>query len=168
MIISGTGHRLDKLGGFYIPNSIFNYVCKSTEKILIKENPSKIISGMAIGYDTWLAQIAYKLGIPFIAAVPFVGQESRWPESSKELYRKLLSLACDVVIVSDGSYSPEKMQIRNEYMVNHSDKVLACWNGSVGGTGNCVRYATSIGKEIIRINPADANNYTSCKKSTSE
>ena len=111
---------------------------------------------MALGFDTYLAQISYKLGIPFIAAIPFIGQESIWPYPSKELYKDLLSKAFEVVVVSEGGYSPQKMQVRNEFMVNRSDKVLACWDGSNGGTGNCVKYAESIGKEIIRIDPRQA------------
>ncbi len=157
MIISGTGHRPFKIGGFTIPNKIFNYVCRSTEEILLKEKPDKIITGMALGFDVYLAQIAYKLRIPFIAAIPFIGQEGKWPDSSQKLYTRLLSLADEVVVVSQGTYSPEKMQIRNEWMVDHSDKVLACFDGSNGGTGNCVKYARSIGKEIIIINPNDAS-----------
>lgn len=157
MIISGTGHRPQKLGGFIIPNKIFNYVCKTAESIIIKECPDKIITGMALGYDTWLAQISYKLKIPFIAAVPFLGQESKWPKESQILYNKLLNMASEVVIVSDGGYSPQSMQVRNGWMVDHSDKILACWDGSNGGTANCISYAKSVGKEIIRINPTNAN-----------
>lgn len=156
MIISGTGHRPQKLGGFVIPNKTFNYICKTAEKILIQESPTKIISGMALGWDTWLAQISLKLKIPFIAAVPFVGQESVWPEKSQKIYRELLELADEVVIVCEGGYSPRNMQLRNEWMVNHSDKVLAVFDGSNGGTGNCVRYAESVKKEIIRIDPSNA------------
>ena len=37
--------------------------------------------------------------------------------------------------------------------INYSDKVIAVWDGSKGGTGNCVRYAEKCGKEIIRILP---------------
>jgi len=155
MIISGTGHRPQKLGGFTIPNKTFNYVCKAAEEILIKERPDKIITGMALGWDTWLAQISHKLGVPFIAAIPFIGQESMWPNASKELYRELLTKSFEVVIVSDGGYSPQKMMARNEWMVDHSDKVLAVWDGTNGGTGNCVRYAQKIGKEIIRIDPSE-------------
>jgi uncharacterized phage-like protein YoqJ len=157
MIIAGTGHRPSKCGGFIIPNPTFNYICKTTELILIRENLTKIITGMALGYDTWLAQIAYKLKIPFIAAIPFVGQESIWPKESQVIYRKILDLANEVVIVSEGSYNVQKMQIRNEWMVNNSDKVLAIWDGSNSGTGRCVDYARKIGKEIIQINPNDYN-----------
>ena len=45
------------------------------------------------------------------------------------------------------------MQKRNEYMVDLADKVIAVWNGSTGGTYNCVKYAEKCGKEIIRIVP---------------
>ena len=153
MIIAGTGHRPSKIGGFSIPNPTFNYICKTAERILIAEKPDKIITGMALGLDIWLAQIAYKLKIPFIAAVPFIGQELIWPDASQAIYKELLSKAFEVVVVSEGGYSPQKMQIRNEWMCNHSDKILAVWDGSNGGTGNCVRYAKEIGKEIIRIDP---------------
>lgn len=40
-------------------------------------------------------------------------------------------------------------------MVNNSDIVIAVWNGSKGGTGNCVNYAKMQKKEIIVINPDD-------------
>ena len=38
-------------------------------------------------------------------------------------------------------------------MVDLADKVIAVWDGSKGGTGNCVRYAGKRGKEIIRVVP---------------
>lgn len=38
-------------------------------------------------------------------------------------------------------------------MVDLADMVIAVWDGSKGGTGNCVQYAQKKGKEFIRINP---------------
>lgn len=155
MIISCTGHRPPKLGGYDLPNLIYVYVCKQTEKILKELHPDKCISGMALGYDLYFANICVKLGIPFIAAIPFLGQEKMWPESSKRIYNSLLNKAESVVIVSEGGYSAAKMQIRNCWMVDNSDKVLACWDQSEGGTGNCVKYAKSVKspKDIIFIDP---------------
>lgn len=43
------------------------------------------------------------------------------------------------------------MQKRNEYMVDLADIVIAVWDGSASGTGNCVRYAERCGKQIIQI-----------------
>ena len=40
-------------------------------------------------------------------------------------------------------------------MVDNADKVIAVWDGSKGGTYNCVKYAEKQNKEIIVINPND-------------
>jgi uncharacterized phage-like protein YoqJ len=45
------------------------------------------------------------------------------------------------------------MQLRNEFMVNNSDIVIAVWDGTNGGTANCVKYAQVENKEIIIIDP---------------
>lgn len=153
MIVAFTGHRPNKLGGFSLPNPTYIKVCRQIEATLKELNPEKVISGMALGVDQWAAFISHKLKIPFIAAVPFINQESKWPASSQETYHKLIKLAAEVVIVSDGEYSATKMQTRNEWMVNHCDKLIAVWDGSEGGTGNCVKYAKSKDKEIIYIDP---------------
>lgn len=154
-IIAGTGHRPSKLSGYKVPNPTYNFVCQQIEKILLKENPDKIISGMALGFDMWFAFVANKLKIPFIAAVPFLGQELIWPKSSQIIYHNLLSKALEKVIVSDGSYSPSKLQIRNKWMVDNCDKLIACFDGSTGGTANCIEYAKSLNKEILLISPFD-------------
>ena len=46
-----------------------------------------------------------------------------------------------VKMVSNQSYTPWCMNVRNHYMVDHSDRVLAVWDGSSGGTKNCIDYA---------------------------
>lgn len=116
---------------------------------------------MALGVDQDFAQISIELAIPFTAALPFIGQEDRWPESSRKYYEWLLERADDVVVVSPGGYSAAKMQVRNEWMVDNCDHLVAVWDGSEGGTGNCVRYAWyTVGpalakSRITRINPND-------------
>ena len=48
------------------------------------------------------------------------------------------------------------VQVRNKYMVDNSDMVIACWNGDcIGGTWNTIRYAMNNNKIIICINPED-------------
>jgi uncharacterized phage-like protein YoqJ len=125
------------------------------EKHLADLKPTKAISGMALGVDQWAANICNKLKIPLIAAIPFEGQEKMWPEKSKKVYQSLLQKASEKIVVCEGGYSAYKMQLRNEWMVNHCDILLAVWDGSKGGTGNCVDYAMKkIGQErIVIINP---------------
>ena len=157
MIISCTGHRPDKLPdkqtGYKLPNPTYKYVCQQIEKHLLELNPEKAISGFALGADQYFAHVCIKLGIPLIAAIPFKGQESKWPEKSQKLYKSLLSKASEVVIVSEGTYSAEKMQIRNRWMIDNSQLVLAIFDGTTGGTFNCVSYAKEVGRQIITIDP---------------
>jgi uncharacterized phage-like protein YoqJ len=154
MIIAVTGHRPNKMGGFKLPNPIYTKVCQQLEKVLILTKPDKAITGMALGVDSWFAYICIRLHIPFLAAVPFEGQESRWPISSQNTYNKLISLASETVIVCEGSYAAYKMQVRNQFMVDSCDILIAVYNGDkIGGTANCVNYARSLNKKIIYINP---------------
>ena len=150
MIIAGTGHRPNKLGGY--SDVAFDALCEIIHAWL-DENPrvEKIISGMALGWDMALADTAVVRGIPLVAAAPFVGQERMWPDKSKRIYQELLSGASEVVVVSEGEYAPWKMQVRNKWMVDNCDTVLAIWNGTDGGTANCVRYAQAANKPIVNL-----------------
>lgn len=154
MIIAITGHRPPKLGGYKLPNPTYNKVYQAIEKLLLELKPEKCLSGMALGADQYFANICIGLSIPFVAIVPFEGQENAWPEQSQKTYQALLNKATEKVIVCEGSYAPAKMQIRNEYLCDHSDLLIAVWDGTSGGTGNCVEYAKSKGMKIIYINPA--------------
>ncbi len=156
MIISFTGHR--KIGGSYNSNPTKDYVANELEKILIELKPDKCVSGVALGFDILAAEICIKLNIPFIAAIPFVGQESRWPPHSQLHYNNILEKALEKVIVCEGGYAVWKMQKRNEYLVNNADIIIACFDGSASGTKNCIDYAIKQNKKIIRIDP---NAYTS-------
>lgn len=152
MIIAFTGHRPNKLGG-YKQSALQNWIKQQIKLKLQELKPDKVISGGALGVDQWAAYCSIELGIPFIIAQPFKEQDKVWPEQSKKEFKNLLDKAEKVVIVCEGDYSPEKMQIRNEWMVDNCDKLIAVWDGSKGGTGNCVNYAIKQNKEIIRINP---------------
>jgi len=153
MIVAFTGHRPEKLGGYKLPNDTYIRVCQKIDAALKELKPEKVITGMALGVDQWAASIAHKLGIPFLAAIPFEGQENAWPESSRVTYRLLRKLAAEEVIVSQGGYSVDKMQVRNIWMVDNCTNLIAVWDGTKGGTGNCVEYAKSANREIYYIDP---------------
>lgn len=157
MIVAATGHRPEKIGGYEWDAPQRVWVRKRIERALIDLNATRAISGMALGVDQDFAYVCIELAIPFTAAIPFVNQECRWPASSQRFYDWLLERADDVVVVSKGDYAAYKMQVRNEWMVDHCDVLLAVWDGSNGGTGNCVTYAMrpSINRRIERINPMD-------------
>ena len=153
MVVAFTGHRPNKLGGYRTPNPIYNWVTWCIQEQLEELKPTLVISGMALGVDQWAAQIAHDMGIPFLAAIPFQGQEKAWPAHSQAAFKNLLLKSCEIVVVSPGEYTPYKMRVRNAYMVDRCDSLIAVWDGTPGGTGNCVEYAEACGKQIVRIKP---------------
>lgn len=150
MILAGTGHRPNKLGGYARP-VFFRCVTVITRWLEDAKNIEYGISGMAIGFDQALAQSCIDSGIPFDAYVPFLGQESKWPRDAQQFYHKLLNQAREVKYICDPGYHPLKMQKRNEAMVDACTDVLALWDGTTGGTANCIMYAKIKGKPIHNL-----------------
>lgn len=151
MIVAFTGHRPDKLGGWDPLHPIVGRVKYVIRHALIELWPKHVISGMALGVDQWAAQEAVDLGIPFVAALPCDNPETPWPLPSQERYRALLAKAAEVVVVRPGPYHSWKMDRRNEWMVDNCDLLLAVWDGSRGGTANCVAYARQVSRPIREL-----------------
>lgn len=147
-----TGHRPDKLGGY--SDGAFLELYMFARRTLTHYKPGIIVTGMALGWDTAIACACRTVGIPYIAAAPFPGQEKKWNPVDRDLYKELWADADQALFVCDGGYAPWKMQRRNKYMVDISSVVIALWNGSPGGTANCVKYAESCEKKIINVWPA--------------
>jgi len=147
MMICGTGHRPDKLGGYN--DLAHTNLVKIAERYLAELNPERVISGMALGWDTALAEATINTNRYLVCAIPFVGQECMWHKDSKEKYNNILLKANEIKAICSKGYAPYKMQIRNEWMVDNSDLVFAMWDGTKGGTYNCVQYAKKMGKPIV-------------------
>lgn len=143
-VIAGTGHRPNKLGGYTA--EVLRRLDTVAEKLLRELQPTKVLSGMAQGWDIALARAAVKLGIPYVAVVPFKGHHILWPQKSRDEYDALLAKASEIVIVSNGplpNYDAIRvaMQKRNEWLVDNSECMLALYNGDKkGGTFNCLEY----------------------------
>lgn len=156
MIICGTGHRPDKLGGY--TREVRDRLALLAHDRLVcyslthPDDPvTEAVSGGALGWDQGLAEGAWRAGIPLTMALPFPGFEDRWPDHSKAYLYRLMDLANKVEYVCDAGYAGWKMQKRNEWMVDHADRVLALWNGTSGGTANCIGYANKVGKPIDNL-----------------
>lgn len=149
MIICGTGHRPNKLGGY--GQEVKEDLNTVAMQWLSSYKLDKVISGGALGWDQALAIAAWDLGIPLTMALPFKDFDSKWPAKSRKFLAYLNKNAHEVVYVCEDGYAPWKMQKRNEWMVDNSDGVLALWDGSDGGTHNCIKYAMKVGKPINNL-----------------
>lgn len=86
-----------------------------------------LVSGGASGVDTWAVNAAKHYGLP----KPIVHLPN-WKE-----------------------YGKSAGMIRNEWIVNDADYVVAFWNGTSKGTKNTIDRAQRMGKRVI-INPQAA------------
>lgn len=170
-----TGHRPDKLGGCYsLKHSesirIMEKLTPILQQLIHEEGVKRFVTGGAIGFDQiafWTIQKLKQSNteIKNIVAVPFRNQSCKWSDRETLLwYNKMLQVADEVVYVDEiadygmdnipiGEYHVAKMQKRNEYMVNQSRIMIACWDGTKGGTANCVKYINKKGKTLYRMIP---------------
>ena len=147
-----TGHRPEKLkrGKRSIIQGLEEEIRKA-----VADGLNVFITGMARGVDIWAAQIvlmlrAEGLDVRLICACPYEGFERKWNQEWQKAYREILAAADFVKYVCNG-YSPACFQIRNEWMVDHSARVIAVFNGENGGTKNTMDYATKVGVPFVRI-----------------
>jgi len=122
---------------------------------LIQEGVTTFISGGAIGFDQIAASmIATKkemgVDVRLIMALPHHGQDEHWTAREKELYNYLLSAADEVIYVSE-TYSHDCMKKRNHYMVDHSEYCICAFIKDISGTGQTVRYAKQMQRQIINV-----------------
>lgn len=148
LILAATGHRPHKLGGY--DDATFARLVRLAGDALSERSPKLVISGMALGWDQAVAQAAVCLGIPFLAAVPFEGQARRWPKETWPRYCRLIEAASAVEIVSEFP-GVRALALRNEWMVDRAHVMLALWDGSWGGTFNCIQYASRKGVPVENV-----------------
>lgn len=147
-----TGHRPEKLQA---PDSVVVAALEKEIRQAIADGFSVFISGMARGVDIWAAEIVLRLrdtgeAIRLICACPYQGFERGWKQSWQDRYNTILS-AADLVRHICPGYSQSCFQRRNEWMVDHSARVIAVWNGQPSGTKNTIDYARRMGIPVVAV-----------------
>ena len=155
-----TGHRPSHFHFQYDeqhPDCLALKDCMRTEIMkLVERGIMTFLSGMALGVDTWGAEIILELKpqhprLKLIAVIPCETQANKWSDKQRERYFTLLA-QCDEEIYVSRRYTRSCMFDRNRYLVNHSDILLAIYDGdSKGGTAYTVRYAQEKKREVIII-----------------
>ena len=145
-----TGHRPEKLNEdeFFVRKWLNEQIHKA-----IEDGFTTFITGMAMGVDLWAAQEVLSLKVNYdvhlIAATPWSGFPKRWSEDWQRMYKEVWDRSDFRVNISD-HYFNGIFQVRNEYMVNHSNRVIAYYNGTAGGTKNTIDYAIKHGIEVVQ------------------
>lgn len=75
----------------------------------------------------------------------FKEQDKVWSADQKMWYKRMLDVADEIINIEEldkykvsgdepGEFSPAKMQKRNEYMIDHSEAIVAVYDRTKSGT----------------------------------
>ena len=118
------------------------------------------MSGFAEGVDQYFAEIVLELkksypALELIAVIPYQKRLDSLREK-KRTY-EMLEACADVVVIRE-KYQPSVYSHRNRYMVEHSDRVIAVYDGrEKGGTAGTIRFAHAMKKELREIPVGEIN-----------
>jgi uncharacterized phage-like protein YoqJ len=164
-IVVWTGHRPPKLGGYNEQTEEVRAL-KRGLNLLVQQLGSDVqhITGGALGVDQWVAEAVLEnresYDLRLHVEMPFPGFDSVWPVQSQERLSAIVRQADNHEFTLD-TYLPSAYQMRNESMLDFVllgpdfGKVVAVWDGSSGGTANCVKSAKKRGIPVYTFTPED-------------
>lgn len=157
-----SGHRPEKLPD---NGNISSQTVKALRSMLLNEIESSVkdgytdyIVGMARGIDLWAGEMITELickgeHLNLIAVFPYRGYEKCYKGYELWASNRILSHASEILYLNE-QYYRGCMKERNEYMVDHSSRLIAVVDNMRSGTGQTIRYARSQGLDmkVIDIN----------------
>ncbi len=157
--VGGTGHRTQHLTleqRYWAESE----AVRVARKVRDEHGCTTIVSGLAIGWDTWWALAALDVGLKLWAHVPYMSQPSRWSDAEREVWVHLWERADETTV-----YGPDPttkaaavrlLHARNDGMLSVSDAMACLWLPSQrrGGTYSAVRKVAARGMPAIHLDPA--------------
>ena len=113
---------------------------------------SECLTGLALGADSWWAESASRLNIPYAAYIPFEGQANTWSPEERKRWARLRFEAAREEVFGD-HYDVRLFHERNDAMLCESDLLVALHCGALtkGGTASVVAKARKLGKPMILL-----------------
>ena len=159
-----TGHRPDKLPW---EEDERDSRCRRLKESLARAvedayvaGDRRFISGMARGGDLYFAEAVLELrewhkDVALECARPYEAQADSWPQAERERYQAILE-RCNFETLVQHRYDRFCLFRRNRYMVDHSSRLIAVYNGvPKGGTYQTLAYAMKKGLTIHTIDLED-------------
>lgn len=153
---SFTGHRPERLYGLS-EESVMAWLTEQI-KAAIADGYTDFITGMQRGVDLWAAEIILEIrkendSIRLFSACAFPGMEKEWEQSWQERYQNVLKNADGQCFISQ-RLGRKAFFDRNEWMVDHSSRLIAVYTRAHGGTLETIKYAQKKGLEVVQIRKA--------------
>ena len=152
MKVGMTGHQ--QLGS----EATVTWLSDTLEGIIRQYHNDVGITSLAIGADQLYAEVLSKANIPYIAIIPCEGYETTFQNTDDLVrYQELLQKASEKIQLPFEKPSETAFYEAGKKIANLSDMLLTIWNGlpakGLGGTGDIVKYALSIKKPVVHLNP---------------
>ncbi len=131
-----TGHR--DLSSDFKPQKLRKVIRR-----LVNDGVATFYCGMAIGFDLLAAEILLKIKkkhpeVKLVACLPCQNQDKYFSETDKLRYAACLAAADEIVCLSDHYYNG-CMQVRDKYMAERADILVAYCRKTTGGTAYTIR-----------------------------
>ena len=116
-----------------------HFACIELKKVLAeqidflyRQGITDFYTGCALGIDLWAGEAVLALmelypEIKLHCVVPFAAQDQKWTPEQQARYHALLERSSDVFLTQE-KYSEDCYYIRNRYLVDHADVVLAVYD----------------------------------------
>jgi hypothetical protein len=152
MKIGITGHQ--QLGS----EATITWLSDTLERTIRQYHIDVGITSLAVGADQLYAEVLRKSHIPYIAVIPSADYEATFQNTDDlKRYQELLQSASEKRQLPFEKPSETAFYEAGKQIANLSDILLAIWNGlpakGLGGTGDIVKYAHSIKKPVVHLNP---------------
>ncbi|MFI3327353.1 MAG: SLOG family protein [Clostridia bacterium] len=167
--VAFTGHRGEKLPKGIAYFNLKSRLKKEIEKS-IKDGYTIFYQGGSYGWDLLCASAVIEikeklqsqtrafaftggdfLNIKLISVTPYEEQAKNFTEKDRDIYYNILEKSDEVIQLAN-HYHKNCFKDRNQYMVDHSTKLIAYWNGAFrSGTAQTVRMAEKQNIEIINL-----------------
>ena len=118
---------------------------------LVEKGVTNFFCGMAKGFDLCAAEVVLKIKEKFpqmklVACVPYFGQEKAFSKEDKKRYVQILR-NCHLKMTFAETYYKGCTLVRDEYMADHADVLVAYLKKQTGGTAYTVKYFKNKYKE---------------------
>jgi uncharacterized phage-like protein YoqJ len=156
--LAGSGHRPEDIArGARTLEEVRSQIYAFYVDLLRWLRPREVISGLARGFDLWLAWAAIETDTKLIGAAPYPSQANGpdWNAEEVAEWRALTAACAEMHMVSlrywekDGDNA---LHARNRWMVDRGTHLTSFWQGTRGGTANANDYAVKTGKPRLVIN----------------
>ena len=113
-----------------------------------------VLTGLNIGIETWAAEAANHLKVPYHVYIPFDEPHQKWPKRVQMQYLYLLKQASKKHQLDTGEFDVKKLHAKEVKLIDEADIICTAYNMNPG----IMKYIERSGKTIIDIMPKEESN----------